>query len=86
MTGNGTVWLKSNVGTLILLVTLGISLVVQWTLYGEAAKLSERTAQELARHSSDTQRHLDPVRDERRWQELLERLKAIESTLQQERR
>lgn len=85
MNGEMNEWFRKNLGTVILLLGFLISLVVQWTLLSQAADLTKVTSMELLIHEHDTRRHIDPERDERRWQDLLERLKNIEDSLRRRR-
>jgi hypothetical protein len=71
-------WVQKNVGTIITLTVLLLGLAAQWANFGQAAERMKAVDQRLYIHETDTERHIDPNRDERRWQELLIRLDRIE--------
>ena len=71
-------WLKSNVTPFLLLVGTIIGMAVQWNYFSQAAAQTWRTEQLLQQHLMDTQRHIDPYRDERNRQDLLNRLDRLE--------
>jgi hypothetical protein len=85
MSDKGITWLKSNVGTVITVALLGISLVANWQKLGADAAIARATDERLRAHELDNRRHLDPERDSERWGELMRRLESIERKVERER-
>lgn len=74
-------WVHKNIGTIVTVLVLLVGLAAQWANFGQAAERAKAVDQRLYIHETDTKRHLDPERDERRWQELLRRLDQIEQKI-----
>ena len=74
-------WLSKHVPTLILILTLLCGLIVQWTRMEISVSDLRTLKAEYNSHKNDTRLHVDPERDERRWQELLDRLSRIEDKI-----
>ena len=81
MASNGMGWLRSNLSIVITVILLLIAFVAQWSILQSKTVLIDQVAQEVKTHELDTAHHIDPERDERRWQELLRRLDRIEAKL-----
>lgn len=71
-------WFRSNVGTLITVALLMSGIIAQWSQFGQAAELAKAVELRFRLHEMDNQRHIDPIRDEQRWDELMRRLERIE--------
>ena len=70
--------------TLSFLLTLVIviaGLVTQWTIVAQKTSEVDTIRAMIESHRLDTNHHVDPERDERRWQELIKRLERIEDKL-----
>jgi len=74
-------WLVNNLGSLIAIVAAVLGLVTTWVLYGadirQLKKNNERLEEELKElrtesreHQANTSLHIDPHRDEKRWDDL----------------
>lgn len=74
-------WIANNLGALIAAVVAGLGLVATWVLYGadirqlkkDMTRLQAELTQAEAlvnKHHSDTTLHIDPHRDEKRWDDL----------------
>ena len=79
--GNGYSFIRANASNIILVVLLIVGFVGQWTIVQYRISQIDLLMHELTQHELDRSRHVDPERDERRWQELLDRLDRIEAKL-----
>ena len=74
-------WIKDNVAVLIVIVGIFAGWVATWTKMSIEAEAAAGFRSQMAVHIMDTSIHVDPQRDERRWQELLMRLTRIENKI-----
>lgn len=90
-------WISNNVGALISAVILVFGLVATWVLYGADIKQLKIDKNELklnlaelekvvSIHKSDTSLHIDPHRDEKRWDdfkaEIMRRFDGMEGKIE----
>lgn len=78
---SGSSWLRSHAEVAITIILLLLSLVAQWTIINNKVAEIAVLQSQLEVHRLDTQHHVDPERDERRWQELIKRLERIEDKI-----
>lgn len=74
-------WIRSNLGVVLVIATMAIGIVSQWVQMQNSIALGIDTAARLRAHELDTDRHVDHVRDESRYQETLRRLDRMENKL-----
>lgn len=75
------IWAANNIGTLIIIATMIFGGVAAWVLYGADIRQLKKDLAEvkgtlhevekiMREHMSDTSLHIDPHRDEKRWDDL----------------
>jgi hypothetical protein len=85
-------WFDQHLEGVITFLFMVFGIATQWALMGaslrqhgkDITKLDERMRDNeecIDGHRADTSRHLDPVRDERRWLEMSERQKDMQGQL-----
>ena len=74
-------WLKANIVAVVTILAIAASLMTQWNNFQSSALQIAELKLRLDRHMSDTSIHIDPRRDDQRWQDLTARLQRIEAKL-----
>ena len=74
-------WVWRNLGMVLVILGLIASLTIQWAQFQTTSRLAEMTAKELDNHERDTMRHVDPVRDVRQMQDMLDHLERIDEKI-----
>jgi flagellar biosynthesis/type III secretory pathway M-ring protein FliF/YscJ len=86
-------WISSHIEWLVGVALLAIGWIIILARYGFRITAIEKDVKEikksvavneedLCEHITNTRRHIDPERDERRWQELKEHLQRIEAKVE----
>ena len=79
---NGTrVWVFRNLTLLLVILGLVTSLAIQWAQFQQTSRLAESTAIKLELHDRDANRHIDPVRDAKQMQDIIEHLQRIDDKI-----
>ncbi|MDQ3820404.1 MAG: hypothetical protein M3362_22360 [Acidobacteriota bacterium] len=89
-------WISSHWEGVVTLAVMVVGWIVTFARYGfrlsalerenkELKKRLEVNEEDLCEHISNTRRHIDPERDERRWQDLKEHLARIEGKIERRR-
>jgi flagellar biosynthesis/type III secretory pathway M-ring protein FliF/YscJ len=90
-------WLEAYLGHVITICGAFIVFVIGYTKLGDRVSNSEREQARLSirvegvekdvdEHCSDTRKHIDPERDERRWQSMEQMLREIHTEMRQRRK
>ena len=74
-------WLRGNLTFAVTVIIMLTGLFAQWTILQTKVDLVDSLADQMEEHQRDALRHVDPIRDERRWQDLQYRLQRIEDKL-----
>ena len=74
-------WFKVNIVWVLAFATVIISLISQWNSFQFRSAQIDGLKIELEQHERDTSIHIDPRRDDQRWNDLLNRLERIERKL-----
>jgi predicted Holliday junction resolvase-like endonuclease len=74
------------IGWIIMLARYGFRISATETDIKEIKQRVATNEEDLCEHITNTRRHIDPERDERRWQELKEHLQRIEAKVERRQR
>jgi uncharacterized membrane protein YccC len=78
-------WLDQNFGTIVT-IALAVVAFIAWLVrleykVGDLTKDLNKVSDCVDEHTAETQIHIDPVRDERRWQEMRESQNKMQAKL-----
>ena len=72
---------RPDFGIIITIVLVAAGIIAQWTIVAQKTAEIDAIKAQLEVHRLDSRHHVDPERDETRWQELIRRLERIEKKL-----